>query len=85
MQELSSYPWSMVGAIMGIAPLLVGIYAIVMLQNPKVKAGFAEGAFVEETEDEEKDDDDEDEEGDDTDDDDDEDDDDKKAKKKPKK
>jgi hypothetical protein len=42
MQELTSYPWSMVGAIMGILPLLVGIYAIVMLQNPKVKAGFEE-------------------------------------------
>lgn len=43
MQELASYPWAMVGAVMGVLPLLVGIYAIVMLQNPKVKAGFEEG------------------------------------------
>ena len=42
MQELASYPWAMVGAIMGIVPLLIGIYGIVMLQNPKVKAGFEE-------------------------------------------
>ncbi|MBY0457727.1 MAG: hypothetical protein K2V38_10345 [Gemmataceae bacterium] len=42
MQELSSYPWSMVGAVMGVLPLLVGIYALVMLQNPEVKAGFEE-------------------------------------------
>src|SRR5262249_53729660 len=58
MQELASYPWSMIGSVMGIAPLLVGIYAIVMLQNPKVKAGFAEGALIDEDEDEDKDDDD---------------------------
>jgi hypothetical protein len=78
MQELASYPWAMVGAVMGIAPLLVGIYGIVMLQNPKVKAGFAEGDMVEEDEDEDEDDDDDDE---DEDEDDDDDDDDEKAKK----
>src|SRR5262249_59447870 len=57
MQELASYPWAMIGAIMGVVPLLVGIYAITMLQNPKVKAGFAEGHLITEK-DEDKDDDD---------------------------
>ena len=42
MQDLASYPWAMVGAVLGILPLLVGIYAIIMLQNPRVKAGFEE-------------------------------------------
>ena len=42
MQELASFPWSLIGAIMGVVPFLVGIYCIVMLQNPKVKAGFQE-------------------------------------------
>ncbi|MCI0701906.1 MAG: hypothetical protein L0241_12565 [Planctomycetia bacterium] len=64
MQELGSYAWAMTGAVMGIAPLLTGIYAIVMLQNPKVKAGFEEGEFVDEDEeggdDDDEDDDDED-------------------------
>lgn len=75
MQELGSYLWSMVGAVLGILPLLVGIYAVVMLQNPKVKAGFeeTEGAVDDEGEDDE-DSDDEDDEDDDQDDDDDEDD-----------
>lgn len=66
MQELASYPWAMVGAVMGIAPLLVGLFSIIMLQNPKVKAGFAEGAFLDDDEDEDekkKDEDDEDEKG----------------------
>jgi hypothetical protein len=84
MQELGSYPWAMVGGVMGIAPLLVGIYAIVMLQNPKVKAGFAEGDTLDEDEDEKEEDDDDDddeEEDEDGDDDDDDDDDDEKAKK----
>jgi hypothetical protein len=69
MQELASYPWAMVGSVMGIFPLLVGIFGIIMLQNPKVKAGFAEGSLIEE--DKEKDEDDDDEEGDEADDDDD--------------
>ena len=66
MQELASYLWSMVGAVMGILPLLVGIYAVVMLQNPKVKAGFeeTEGAV----DDDDKDEDDEDDEDEDEDD-----------------
>ncbi len=42
MQELASYPWAMIGSIMGIPLLLIGVYSLVMLQNPKVKAGFAE-------------------------------------------
>jgi hypothetical protein len=65
MQELSSLPWAMVGAVMGIFPFLVGIYAIVMLQNPEVKAGFAEtegGADEDEEEDGDEDEEDEDEE-----------------------
>ena len=44
MQDLSSYRWAVVGAVMGIFPLLVGIYALVVLMNSKVKAGFREGA-----------------------------------------
>jgi hypothetical protein len=89
MQELGSYLWAMAGAVAGIVPLLVGIYAIIMLQNPKVKAGFAEGALLDEDEEEEegkKDEDDEDEgdedEDEDEDDDDDDDDDGGSAKKK---
>ena len=69
MQELASYPWAMVGAIMGIAPLLVGIFGLVMLQNPKVKAGFEEGEGGAD-EDEDEDDDDDDDDNDDDDDDD---------------
>ncbi|VTS02622.1 unnamed protein product [Gemmata massiliana] len=61
MQELGSYPWALVGSIMGIVPLLIGIYGIVMLQNPKVKAGFeeVEGALDEDEEEDGGDDDDE--------------------------
>jgi len=56
MQELGSYLWATMGAVMGILPLLVGIFAIIMLQNPKVKAGFEESdAGVEEDEDEDDD------------------------------
>jgi hypothetical protein len=52
MQELASYLWATVGAVMGVVPLLVGLYALVMLQNPKVKAGFEEvqGALDEDEE-----------------------------------
>lgn len=62
MQELGSYPWALTGSIMGVLPFLVGIYGIVMLQNPKVKAGFEEGdgGADEDEEDEEKDEDDDD-------------------------
>ena len=57
MQELSSYPWAMVGSVMGVLPFLgIGIYAIIMLQNPKVKAGFEESdSGVEEEGDEDDD------------------------------
>jgi len=73
MQELGSYPIAMVGAIMGIVPLLVGIYGVVMLQNPKVRAGFeeTEGEAGDEEEGEKGDEDGDDEEDDDGDDDDD--------------
>ena len=54
MQELGSYLWAMMGAVMGVLPLLVGIFAIIMLQNPKVKAGFEESdAGVQEDDEEE--------------------------------
>ena len=70
MQELGSYLWAMMGAVMGVLPFLVGIFAIIMLQNPKVKEGFEEsdsGAEEDEDKDkdEEEDDDDEDEDDDD--------------------
>ncbi len=79
MQELRSYMWAMAGSVMGVLPLLVGIYGIVMLQNPKVKAGFEEsegGPEDEEDEDEDEDEEDEDEDYDDDDDEEDDDDDD---------
>jgi hypothetical protein len=88
MQELASYPWAMAGSVMGIVPFLVGIYGIVMLQNPKVKAGFAEAEVVddeEEDEDDKDDDDDDDDDDEEDDDDDDDDDDDEKSKKDKKK
>ena len=73
MQELGSYIFAMLGAIMGI-PLLVGIFAIIMLQNPRVKAGFEEAEAGpdedEEDDDEDEDEDDEDDEESDDDDDD---------------
>lgn len=60
MTELTSYMWAMAGAVVGILPLLVGIYAVIMLQNPKVKAGFEENeGALDEDEDEKKDEDDE--------------------------
>jgi len=71
MQELGSYIFAMLGAIMGV-PLLVGVFAIIMLQNPKVKAGFEEAeAGPDEEDDDDDDDDEEDDEADDDDDDDD--------------
>jgi sugar phosphate permease len=68
MQNLDSYTWAMVGAVLGILPVLVGIFAIAMLRNPKVIAGFEEieGAL---DDDEEKEDDEDDEDEDDEDDD----------------
>jgi hypothetical protein len=67
MQNLESYTWAMTGAVLGILPLLAGIYAIIALRNPKVVAGFeeVEGALDEnedEYDKEKKDDDDDDDE-----------------------
>jgi hypothetical protein len=62
MQELGSYIFAMLGSIMGV-PLLVGIFALIMLQNPRVKAGFLEaeaGPDELDKDDEEEDDEDED-------------------------
>jgi predicted Zn finger-like uncharacterized protein len=66
MQNLESYTWAMVGAVLGILPFLVGIFALAMLRNPKVIAGFEEieGAIDDDEEDEESDDDDDDDEDD---------------------
>jgi hypothetical protein len=43
MQELTSYNWAMVASVLGVLPILVGIFGIIMLQNPTVIAGFEEG------------------------------------------
>ena len=65
MHNLQSYTMAMVGAVMGVLPLLAGAYALAMLRNPKVIAGFEEVDIDEEPEkkddDEEDDDEDEDE------------------------
>jgi hypothetical protein len=42
MQDLSSYTWSMVGAVMAIPLAGVGLFALTMLLNKRVKAGFEE-------------------------------------------
>lgn len=86
MQELGSYPLAMTGAVMSV-PALVGIYGIVMLQNPAVKAGFAEssGGPDDDDEDEDGDDEDEDEEDDEDEDEDEDEEDDEEEEKKPKK
>lgn len=87
MHEIRSYVWSMVGSVMGVLPLLVGIFGIIMLQNPKVKAGFEEGDSGpdEDEDDEDDDDDDDDDEDGEEDDDEDEDDDEENAKRKKRK
>jgi hypothetical protein len=82
MHELRSYTWSMVGACLGVFPVLVGIFGIIMLQNPKVKAGYEEGEAGPDEEDEDEDGEDEDDDGEDGDDDDDDDDDEGPKKKK---
>jgi hypothetical protein len=76
MQELGSYTWSWVGSVMGLVPLLAGVFAIMMLLNPKVKAGFEEaeaGPDEEDVDDDDEDDEDDDEDGDGVEDDDDDD------------
>ena len=42
MQNLGSYTWAMVGAILAVLPLLAGVFAIITLQDPRVQAGFRE-------------------------------------------
>ncbi|QDU22680.1 zinc ribbon domain-containing protein [Urbifossiella limnaea] len=62
MSDLGNYAFATAGAVMAI-PLLVGIYGVVMLQDAKVKEGFAEtegGPEDEEESDDDEDDDDED-------------------------
>jgi hypothetical protein len=56
MHELGSYMWAMLGSVMGVLPLFVGIYGIIMLQSPEVKAGFAESDAGVEEDDEDEDD-----------------------------
>jgi hypothetical protein len=43
MQELTSYNWAMVASALGVLPILVGVFSIIILQNPTVIAGFEEG------------------------------------------
>ncbi len=66
MYTLESYAWAMIGAVLGILPLLAGIFAIVALRDPRVIAGFEEleGAVDDEDEEAEEDGEDEDDEGD---------------------
>jgi hypothetical protein len=44
MRDLTSYRWAMAGAILGQIPLFAGLYALIMLMHPTVKAGFAMAA-----------------------------------------
>ncbi len=71
MQNLESYTWAMTGAVLGILPLLVGVFALIMLRNPKVVAGFMEVEGAMDADETEKDEDDEDDEEDDDEEDDD--------------
>src|SRR5262245_42210165 len=61
MQNLESYAWALPGAVLGSVPLLVGLFALITLRDPKVIAGFQESTGGP-TEDEEEDDEDDDEE-----------------------
>ena len=63
MLGLESYAWALAGAVMGI-PMLAGIFALVALRDPRVRAGFeeVEGAIDEPEEDDEVDEDDDEEE-----------------------
>lgn len=69
MQNLESYAWALAGSVLGILPLLAGVFAIIALRDPRVVAGFeeVEGA-VEDGEDEDEEDEDDDEDDDDEDD-----------------
>ena len=63
MMGLESYAWALAGAVMGI-PLLAGIFALVALRDPRVRAGFeeVEGAIDEPDDEDDEDDDDDDDE-----------------------
>ena len=63
MQSLESYAWALAGAVLGI-PMLAGIFALIALRDPRVRAGFeeVEGAIDEPEEDDEVDEDDDEEE-----------------------
>jgi len=63
MQSLESYAWALAGAVLGV-PLLAGIFALIALQDPRVRAGFEEVDGAVEDEDEEAGDEDEDDEAD---------------------
>ncbi len=68
MQNLESYTWAIIGSVMGILPLLAGVYSLIVLRDKKVIAGFEEAEAGDSEDDDEK------EEGDDEDEDEDEDD-----------
>ena len=63
MQSLESYAWALAGAVLGV-PLLAGIFALIALQDPRVRAGFeeVEGAVEDPDDEQGKDEEDEDEE-----------------------
>lgn len=62
MQNLQSYTMAIVGAVMGILPFFAGVYALAVLRNPKVIAGFEEVEVDESDEEEDDEEEDEDEE-----------------------
>jgi predicted Zn finger-like uncharacterized protein len=66
MQGLESYAWALAGSVLGILPLLAGVFALIVLRDPRVIAGFeeVEGAIDDEDADDEADEDDEDDEDD---------------------
>jgi hypothetical protein len=67
MQNLESYAWAIAGGVLGSIPLLVGLFALITLRDPKVIAGFKETTGGPEEDEDEDDEDDEDEEDDDDD------------------
>lgn len=42
MQNLNSYAWGIVGGVIGILPLLAGVFALATLRDPRVIEGFRE-------------------------------------------
>lgn len=57
MQALESYAWALAGSVLGVVPLLAGVFALVTLRDPRVIAGFeeVEGA-IDDNDDEDEDD-----------------------------